>query len=96
MGGTDPLLPDGQQVDPVEGEGRPSPPTGDVERPRTFTVSYDQLPPGVCHKIELVVVGSFAGFVEPRRPTQPGDVDNVTWWIEVVSADFPVIEDACQ
>jgi hypothetical protein len=72
------------------------PPTGDVERPRTFTVSYDQLPPGVCHKIELVVVGSFAGFVEPRRPTQPGDVDNVTWWIEVVSADFPVIEDACQ
>lgn len=72
------------------------PPTGDVERPRTFTVSYDLLTPGVCHKIELVVVGSFFGFVEPRRPTQPGDIDNVTWWIEVVNADFPVIEDECQ
>lgn len=72
------------------------PPTGDVERPRTFTVSHDLLAPGVCHKIEIVVVGSFFGFVEPRRPAQPGDVDNATWWIEVVNADFPVIEDECQ
>ena len=28
-----------------------------------------------CHKIELVVVGQFASFVEPRRPAEEGDFD---------------------
>ena len=72
------------------------PPTGEVERPRTFTVSYDLLSPGVCHKIELTIVGSFLGFVEPRRPTQEGDIDNRTWWIEVTDADNPLIVEGCQ
>lgn len=72
------------------------PPTGEVERLRTFTVPYDLLTPGVCHKIELTVTGRFAGFIEPRRPEQEGDIDNRTWWIEVVDADNPVITVECQ
>ena len=73
-------------------------PTGDVSRPRTFTVSYDELTPaGVCHKIELVVSGAFVpGFIEPRRPLEEGDVDDLTWWIEVTDADNPVITVQCQ
>ena len=72
-------------------------PTGEVERPRTFNVPYDALTPaGVCHKIELVVVGNFASNVEPRRPLQEGDVDDRTWWIRVIDMDFPVITTECQ
>lgn len=67
-------------------------PTGEVSRPRTFTVSYDELTPaGVCHKIELVVSGAFVpGFIEPRRPVEDGDVDDLTWWIRVTDADNPI------
>lgn len=71
-------------------------PSGDVERPRTFNVPYNLLAPGICHKIELVIVGRFFGFVEPRRPVEEGDFDNLTWWIEVTDADNPTIEDECQ
>jgi len=72
------------------------PPTGEIDRLRTFTVPYDLLTPGVCHKIELTVTGRFAGFIEPRRPEQEGDIDNRTWWIEVTDADNSVIEVECQ
>jgi len=66
-------------------------PTGEVERPRTFTLPNDLLTPaGECHKIELLVSGGFEGFVEPRRPAQEGDIDNVTWWIEVTDTDNPL------
>jgi hypothetical protein len=71
-------------------------PTGFVERPTTFTISYNDLPAGECHKIELVVVGMFASNVEQRRPVEPGDVDEVTWWVEVVDADNPVIVRECR
>jgi hypothetical protein len=71
-------------------------PTGDVERPRTFTVPYVDLIPGVCHKIEITVTGRFAGFIEPRRPEIEGDIDNRTWWVEVTDAEFPVITVECQ
>ena len=70
-------------------------PTGFLDRPRTFTISYDELAPGECHKIELVVVGEFANFVD-RRPVEEGDFDQVTWWVEVINADKPVIEQACR
>jgi hypothetical protein len=76
-------------------EGRIEP-SGFVERPRDLTVAYDMLSPGVCHKIELVVVGQFASNTEPRRPLEPGDFDQVTWWIEVVDVDNPVIVVACR
>jgi len=76
-----------------EGEIEPS---GFLERPRTFTVSYDELAPGECHKIELVVVGQFASNVEQRRPVEPGDVDQATWWVEVTDSDHPVIEVGCR
>lgn len=72
------------------------PPTGEIDRLRTFTVPYDLLTPGVCHKIELTVTGRFAGFIEPRRPEQAGDIDNRTWWIEVTDADNSVISVECQ
>jgi hypothetical protein len=71
-------------------------PTGFLERPRTFTISYDELDPGECHKIELVVVGKFASNVEQRRPVEPGDIDQVTWWVEVTNADNPVITVECR
>ena len=71
-------------------------PTGFVDRPTTFTISYNDLPAGQCHKIELVVVGMFASFVEQRRPVEPGDFDQVTWWVEVVDADHPVIVQECR
>jgi len=71
-------------------------PTGFLERPRTFTISYDELAPGECHKIELVVVGRFASNVEKRRPEEPGDIDEATWWVEVIDADHPVIEVECR
>lgn len=65
-------------------------PSGFVERDQTFPIPFDLLQAGVCHKIELVVVGQFASFVEPRRPVEPGDIDQVTWWVEVTDADFPI------
>jgi hypothetical protein len=71
-------------------------PTGFLERPRTFAISYDELAPGECHKIELVVVGEFASNVEQRRPVEPGDVDQATWWVEVVDADNSVILVECR
>jgi hypothetical protein len=69
--------------------------TGFLERPRTFAISYDELAPGECHKIELVVVGAFANFVG-RRPVEEGDVDQATWWVEVIDADHPVIDEGCR
>jgi hypothetical protein len=71
-------------------------PVGGLDRPRTFTIQYDSLTPGICHRIELVVVGQFLNFVEPRRPVEEGDIDQVTWWAEVVDADNPVIVQECQ
>ena len=71
-------------------------PTGFLERPRTFTISYNDLDPGECHRIELVVVGKFASDVERRRPVDEGDIDEATWWVEVVNADEPVINEQCQ
>ena len=70
--------------------------TGFLERPRTFSISYESLAPGECHKIELVVVGQFASFVEPRRPVEEGDADQATWWVEVIDADHPVIDVGCR
>jgi hypothetical protein len=71
---------------------------GEVERPNTFNIPYDfLLPAGVCHKVEVVVTGAFApGAVEPRRPVEAGDIDNRTWWIEVIDFDNPTIEEACR
>jgi hypothetical protein len=72
------------------------PPEGVLERPSEFFISYDLLAPGICHKIELVVVGEFESFVEPRRPVQEGDVDQATWWVEVTDSDNPVITVECR
>lgn len=71
-------------------------PTGFIDRPQTFSIAYNALPAGQCHKIELVVVGMFASTVEQRRPVEPGDFDAVTWWVEVVDADNPVIVQECR
>ena len=71
-------------------------PEGALGRPSEFFISYDSLEPGICHKIELVVVGAFRSFVEPRRPVQEGDVDQATWWVEVIDSDNPVIVEACR
>jgi hypothetical protein len=68
-------------------------PTGFLERPRTFTISYNDLDPGECHKIELVVVGKFASSVEKRRPVDPGDIDEATWWVRVINSDFPIAQE---
>ena len=70
--------------------------TGFLERLRTFPIPYESLVPGECHKIELVVVGEFASFVEPRRPVEEGDIDQATWWVEVVDSDNPVIIRECR
>lgn len=77
-------------------DGFVEPQGGSVERPQTFTVPYSSLAPGECHKIELVVVGNFASFVEPRRPVEEGDFDDRTWWIEVTDTDNPVITVECR
>lgn len=71
-------------------DGLVPPEGGAVERPEAFAISYDSLAAGVCHKIELVVVGQFASFVEPRRPVEEGDFDEVTWWVEVIDSDNPI------
>ena len=68
-------------------------PSGFLERPRDFAVPYENLAPGACHKIELIVVGQFAGI---REPELPGDFDNATWWVEVTDELNPVIEELCQ
>ncbi len=65
-------------------------PVGALDRPRTFTIPYDLLAPGICHKIELVVVGMFASFVEKRRPVQEGDIDYATWWVRITDANNPI------
>jgi hypothetical protein len=71
-------------------------PSGLLERPRTFAISYDELEPGICHKIELVVVGRFISNVEQRRPEQEGDADLATWWVEVTDTDNDVILQECR
>jgi len=71
-------------------------PSGFLEREPQFAIPYEALAPGICHRIELVVVGQFASFVEPRRPVDPGDFDQVTWWVEVTDGDNPVITQACR
>ncbi len=70
--------------------------SGFLERPSEFFISYEALAPGICHKIELVVVDQFASFVEPRRPVDPGDIDEVTWWIEVTDGNNPEITQGCR
>jgi hypothetical protein len=70
--------------------GTIAPEGGSVERLETFTVPHSFLAPGECNKIELIVVGNFLSFVEPRRPEQEGDFDGVTWWIRVTDTDNPV------
>lgn len=77
-------------------QGEISPDGGFVEREETFTIPYSSLRPGECNKIELVVVGEFASFVEPRRPVEEGDFDNATWWVEVTSTDRPTIDVGCR
>jgi len=72
------------------------PPSGFVERPTVFFVPYDLLDAGECHRIELVVVGEFDSFVEPRRPAEEGDFDDATWWVEVTDAGDPVIVEQCR
>ena len=71
-------------------------PSGFLERESEFLIPYDLLDPGICHKIELVVVGKFASNVEQRRPVEPGDIDQATWWVEVIDEDHPVIEVECR
>ena len=72
------------------------PPSGFLERDSEFAIPYEVLTPGICHKIELVVVGAFASFVEPRRPVEPGDADQATWWVRVTDDDNPVITQECR
>jgi hypothetical protein len=71
-------------------------PSGFLERESEFAIPYDLLDPGICHKIELVVVGKFASRVEQRRPVEPGDVDQATWWVEVTDSEFPAINVGCR
>jgi hypothetical protein len=71
-------------------------PSGFLERATDLFVPYDLLSPGECHRIELVVVGEFDSFVEPRRPAQEGDFDNATWWVRVTDATNPVILQECR
>ncbi|MGB5810320.1 MAG: hypothetical protein WBG86_07315 [Polyangiales bacterium] len=71
-------------------------PSGFLDRFPVFAIPFTRLEAGQCHKIELVVVGTFAsGSVEPRRPVIPGDFDQVTWWIRVTDADEPLATE-CQ
>ncbi len=65
------------------------PPSGFVERDVDFSIPFSFLSAGVCHRLELVVVGEFASFIEPRRPVEPGDFDEVTWWVRVTDGDNP-------
>lgn len=71
-------------------------PSGFLERPTELFVPYDLLSAGECHRIELVVVGEFDSFVEPRRPAEAGDFDDATWWVRVTDVDNPVILQECR
>jgi len=72
-------------------------PTGFLERPRTFAISYDELAPGECHKLELIVAGRFASStVELRSPAEEGDFDAATWWVRVIDSLNPVIVQECR
>jgi len=71
-------------------------PSGFLERDSEFPIPYDLLDPGICHKIELVVVGKFASNVEKRRPEEEGDIDQATWWVEVTDSFNPVITVECR
>lgn len=65
-------------------------PSGFLERDGLFAIPYALFEAGFCHKIELVVVGQFASsVVEPRRPVEPGDIDQATWWVRVTDFDTP-------
>jgi len=72
------------------------PPSGFLERPTALFVPYDLLSAGECHRIELVVVGEFDSFVEPRRPAEEGDFDEAIWWVRVTDTDNPVILQECR
>lgn len=65
-------------------------PNGFLAREATFSIPFSVLTPGTCHKVEVLVSGAFSGFVEPRRPLEPGDVHQATWWIRVVDQDQPI------
>ena len=72
----------------------PIEPSGFVERDREFAIPYELFTAGRCHKIELVVVGQFASrVVEPRRPVEPGDIDQVTWWVRVTDDETPLMQE---
>lgn len=77
-------------------DGMIPPQGGVVDRFETFNIPHTLLTPGECNKIELIVVGNFLSFVEPRRPEEEGDVDSATWWIEVTNTDNPVITVECR
>ena len=72
-------------------------PTGFLERPRTFVISYDELDPGECHKIDLIVTGRFlSDTVAQRPPEEEGDFDLATWWVEVIDDEFPTLSRECR
>ena len=53
----------------------------------------DELAPGECHKIELIVTLEFANdSVDFRTLAEAGDVDLATWWIEVTDMDNLISE----
>ena len=64
-------------------------PSGFVDRDVDFSVPFSFLELGLCNRIELVVVGEFASTIEQRRPVEPGDFDQVTWWVRVTDNDSP-------
>lgn len=72
------------------------PPSGFLERPTALFVPHDLLSAGDCHRIELVVVGEFDSFVEPRRPAEEGDFDDAIWWVRVTDSNDPVILQECR
>lgn len=71
-------------------------PVGTVEREETFSVPYESLLPGECNKIELLVTGEFLNLVDLRLPLEEGDIDDRTWWVEVIDGDNPSIVEGCE
>ena len=72
-------------------------PTGFLERPWTFAISHEELDPGECHKIDLIVTRQFlSDTVEQRPPAEDGDFDLATWWVEVIDDEFPTITRECR
>ena len=59
---------------------------GFLEREQNFVIPFDLFEPGICHRLELVVVGQFSGV---REPVIPGDFDNVTWWVRATDTANP-------